>query len=164
MRRLVGDPWFYPVLFAASGIFFAVWGTVNRNLAVIASSLVLLYFVLRFLRATRVRSRPLAGGAAHVAAGGVVVFWRPGCQYCMTLIKALTPAERAAASWVNIWTDAEAAAALRRLHARREGREHEAVPTVWARKKDFIVADDASRARLKDMLRAATPAQEGSAR
>lgn len=152
MRRIVGDPWFYPVLFVASGLFFMVTGSLQAKVAVIAAGVVLAAYALTYLPALRVRSRPFAGAQAHVDAGGVVVFWRPGCRYCMQLLKSLSAQERGRVYWVNIWQEAEAAAALERLHERREGRPHQAVPTAWARKKDFVVADEKAQARLKDML------------
>ena len=153
MRRLLGHPWAYPAAFIAAGIAFAIWGTAQRNVAVIVSALLMIVLMLPSLRATRVRSRPYAQAQGTVDAGGVVVFWRPGCQYCMTLLKALTPEERGRVHWVNIWQEPEAAAALEALHARRDGHAHQAVPTAWTRRRDYVVATDATRARLKDTLR-----------
>ncbi|MCK6091623.1 hypothetical protein [Micrococcus endophyticus] len=158
MRRLVGDPWFWPVLFGSAGLVFLVWGTLRRDVVVLVAALAMLWMLWRHLPQLRVRSRPLAGAQAHVQAGGVVVFWRPGCQYCQALLRDLDPAQRDAVYWVNIWTDKDAVPVLHRLHAGRDGHAHEAVPTVWARRKDFVAADEASRSRLKDMLRDARPA------
>ncbi|TWD80133.1 glutaredoxin [Kribbella amoyensis] len=71
---------------------------------------------------------PRSGSARE--AGGVVVYWRPGCPYCLRLRLALLGvAERA--SWVNIWRDPEAAAAVRAV---ADG--NETVPTV-------VIAGDA---------------------
>lgn len=163
MRRLVGDPWFWPVLFGGAGIVFLVSGTLRADVVVILAGLAMLWMLWRHLPQLRVRSRPAAGAQAHVEAGGVVVFWRPGCQFCQALVRDLDPAQRDAAYWVNIWTDRDAVPVLHRLHAQRDGHAHEAVPTVWARKKDFTAADEASRSRLKDMLRDARPAGGGRA-
>lgn len=44
--------------------------------------------------------------------GAPVVFWRPGCQYCLRLRLRLGPAARRL-HWVDIWLDPEAAAELR---------------------------------------------------
>ncbi|MBE1538345.1 hypothetical protein [Micrococcus yunnanensis] len=153
MRRIVGDPWFYPVLFVAGGLTFMIAGTRLQQVGMIVAGLVLAGYAVTYRWAVRVRSRPFAGAQAHVEGGGVVVFWRPGCQYCMTLLKALTPEERGRVHWVNIWQEPEAAAALEALHARRDGHAHQAVPTAWTRRRDYVVATDATRARLKDTLR-----------
>lgn len=55
---------------------------------------------------------------------GVVIYWRPGCQYCMRL-KATLGDLRDQALWVNIWQDDDAAAFVRSVN---DG--NETVPTV----------------------------------
>ena len=152
MRRLTAAPWFHPVLFGAGGAACLLWGWARESPAVMASALVMFGFAWSYAAATQVRSRPLSGAHAHAAAGGVVVFWRPGCQFCLDLIRGLSPRQREAVYWVDVGAEPEAAAALRRLHARREGREHEAVPTAWTGAEGFIVADERSRERLRDLL------------
>ena len=42
------------------------------------------------------------------------------------------------------------------LHEARDGHPHQAVPTAWLRRRDYVVATDATRARLKDTLRQRT--------
>ncbi|USQ75583.1 mycoredoxin [Ornithinimicrobium cryptoxanthini] len=54
----------------------------------------------------------------------VVVYWRPGCGYCMRL-KASLGDLGAKALWVNIWQDDDAAAFVRSVN---DG--NETVPTV----------------------------------
>lgn len=54
----------------------------------------------------------------------VVIYWRPGCQYCARL-KASLGDLREKALWVNIWQDDEAAAFVRSVN---DG--NETVPTV----------------------------------
>ena len=54
----------------------------------------------------------------------VVIYWRPGCQYCMRL-KASLGDLRDKALWVNIWQDDDAAAFVRSVN---DG--NETVPTV----------------------------------
>ncbi|SER11044.1 Glutaredoxin [Streptomyces sp. yr375] len=56
--------------------------------------------------------------------GRPVVFWRPGCTYCMRLRIRLGRSARQM-HWVNIWRDPDAAAAVR---ATNNG--NETVPTV----------------------------------
>ncbi|MFD6550103.1 glutaredoxin domain-containing protein [Streptomyces sp. NPDC058398] len=59
-----------------------------------------------------------------MADGRPVVFWRPGCTYCMRLRIRLGRGARRL-HWVNIWQDPEAAAVVR---AANDG--DETVPTV----------------------------------
>lgn len=68
---------------------------------------------------------PRSTSAAEAArAGKPIIYWRPGCQYCLRLRFTLIGAARKA-SWVNIWADPEAAAAVRAV---ADG--NETVPTV----------------------------------
>jgi mycoredoxin len=68
---------------------------------------------------------PRSTSAAEAAkAGKPIIYWRPGCQYCLRMRFVLLGAARKA-SWVNIWTDPEAAAAVRAV---ADG--NETVPTV----------------------------------
>lgn len=60
------------------------------------------------------------------ADGRPIVYWRPGCQFCLRLRARLGSAAREV-HWVNIWTDPEAAAAVRAI---ADG--NETVPTVVA--------------------------------
>lgn len=54
----------------------------------------------------------------------VVIYWRPGCQYCLRL-RASLGSLRDRARWVNIWQDEDAAAFVRSVN---DG--NETVPTV----------------------------------
>ena len=81
------------------------------------------------------------------------MFWRPGCSFTRRLVKELTAQERERAYWVNIWQEPAAATFLAGLHEARDGHPHQAVPTAWLRRRDYVVATDATRARLKDTLR-----------
>ena len=153
MRRIVGDPWFYPVLFVAAGLTFVIAGASLQQIGMIAAGLFLAGYAVTYRWAVRVRSRPFAGAQAHVEAGGVVVFWRPGCPFTMRLIKVLTAQERNRAYWVNIWQEPAAAVFLEGLHEARDGHPHQAVPTAWLRRRDYVVATDATRTRLQDTLR-----------
>jgi glutaredoxin len=60
----------------------------------------------------------------RVGDGQVVIFWRPGCVYCLRL-KATLGRNGRAAHWVNIWRDAEGAAFVR-----QHNHGNETVPTV----------------------------------
>lgn len=56
--------------------------------------------------------------------GRAIIYWRPGCQYCIRLRLKLGGVARRA-YWVNIWTDPEGAAAVRAITG-----GNETVPTV----------------------------------
>lgn len=56
--------------------------------------------------------------------GRAVIYWRPGCPFCVRLRATLGPAG-SRADWVDIWRDPEAAAAVRAV---ADG--NETVPTV----------------------------------
>ena len=56
--------------------------------------------------------------------GPVVIYWRPGCVFCTALRRRLGGRGRRA-TWINIWTDDEAAAFVRSVNG-----GNETVPTV----------------------------------
>lgn len=83
--------------------------------------LVLSWFISPFCRGRHAkRWQPGEAGAAP----NVVIFWRPGCMYCLRL-KAALGSDGRRATWVNIWRDEEAAGFVR---AHNGG--NETVPTV----------------------------------
>ena len=67
-----------------------------------------------------------ADGERAGAGGGIVVYWRPGCRYCLRLRWSLGRLARRA-TWVDIWADEDAAAFVRGVN---DG--NETVPTVVA--------------------------------
>ena len=72
------------------------------------------------------RSPSDATGRAEAAARGVpLIYWRPGCSFCLRLRLLLGPTGRRAV-WVNIRRDPAAAA---RVRAVNDG--NETVPTVF---------------------------------
>ena len=73
------------------------------------------------------------GGTSHAElnrlpaddpARAVVIYWRPGCPYCTALRRRLGHQGRSA-TWINIWTDEDAAACVRSVNS-----GNETVPTV----------------------------------
>jgi len=71
------------------------------------------------------RSLPAAEAQRRSAADGkAIVYWRPGCPFCLRLRATLGLRGRKA-HWVDIWKDPEAAAAVRAV---ADG--NETVPTV----------------------------------
>ena len=153
MRQVFARPWLLPALMGIVGVLFLYWGVSRQSLPNYAAALVMLFFAVRFLSTTRVRSRPVSGVDEHLASGGVVVFWRPGCQFCARLIRELGPERRAVPYWVNIWDEDEAAARVRRLH---EG--NETVPTGVTADGQFVAKDRESYARALTVIGRARPA------
>lgn len=72
----------------------------------------------------RASSVDFATAMAEGQRGGVVVFWRPGCSYCLRL-KLRLGRLGSRAHWVNIWADAAAAEYVRSVNG-----GNETVPTV----------------------------------
>lgn len=58
----------------------------------------------------------------HLAAGGAVALWRPGCGYCEALQRSLGDDERVV--WVDVWRDDDALLRLLQVNG------DELVPTV----------------------------------
>lgn len=46
----------------------------------------------------------------------LIVYWRPGCSWCIKLWRALEPEERDRLLWVNVMADPEAAHWIRQFH------------------------------------------------
>lgn len=61
---------------------------------------------------------------SHRAEFPVVIYWRPGCVYCLRLRGALGKSKDKA-TWISIWADEDAAAFVRSIN---DG--NETVPTV----------------------------------
>lgn len=118
--------WLYPSLFALAGVAIAgrqaatgspvtavVFAFVFAGLAVAVSPLAF----PRSISAADARQRSAADGRP-------VVYWRPGCPYCLRLrVRLVRHARRM--YWVDIWRDPAAAAAVREITG-----GDETVPTV----------------------------------
>lgn len=152
MRQILSKPWLVPGLMLAVGLLFAYWGFIGRGPMNYVAAAILLFFALRFVSTTQVRSRPEAGAGAHLEAGGVVVYWRPGCQFCARLIRELGTEGREKVYWVNIWDDAAAAARVRELN-----RGNETVPTLVTADDHFVAKDAETYRRAQAMVGRARP-------
>ncbi|KAB1910092.1 glutaredoxin domain-containing protein [Micromonospora sp. AMSO31t] len=115
--------WWMAGLMLVVGVFVAV-GAETRVLAVVEflvfAALAVLFSPLAFPR-----SLPAAEARERSARDGrPIVYWRPGCRYCLRL--RLRLGRRAGrAHWVNIWRDPDGAAAVRAVTG-----GDETVPTV----------------------------------
>ena len=122
MRRA----WFLPVLVvvsgsaAAAGLFFS--GSPGA-----AAGLLVVFVLLAGVNSTLIFPKSIDASEAQRRSaidGRPVVFWRPGCAYCLRL--RLRLGRRAhQLHWVDIWRDPAGAAAVR---AANDG--NETVPTV----------------------------------
>jgi glutaredoxin len=142
-----------PALMVLVGLLFLYWGLIGRGPLNYVAAAILLFFTLRFVSTTQIRSRPVSGVDEHLAGGGVVVFWRPGCQFCARLVRELGSAGRDVPYWVNIWDEPEAAARVRQYH-----QGNETVPTVVTADGHFVAKDAAGYGRAQAAVRGATPA------
>lgn len=86
-----------------------------------------------------------------VREGRVIIYWRPGCMFCTRLRWRLGPLGRRA-TWVDIWSDPEAAAFVRDVN---DGAE--TVPTVILSDGEAHTNPDPAlvRAHLDEMSQAA---------
>lgn len=114
--------WKFALLALLIGVAFAAWSASGGSGRAAVVQLAT-FGVLAFLFSPLVFPRSVRAADA-AARGKPVVYWRPGCQYCLRMRLALIGVA-GRASWVNIWTDPEAAAAVRAV-----ANGNETVPTV----------------------------------
>ncbi|MFJ7135602.1 glutaredoxin domain-containing protein [Streptomyces fungicidicus] len=118
--------WISPVLLLLCGSLAAT-GLVRDGSPGEAAAFLLMFTLLAAVHSPLVFPRSVGASEAErrgAADGRPVVYWRPGCVYCLRLRFRLGRRARRA-HWVNIWRDPAGAAAVR---AANEG--NETVPTV----------------------------------
>ncbi|MFE9451866.1 glutaredoxin domain-containing protein [Streptomyces sp. NPDC006739] len=118
--------WILPMLFVFCGSAIAI-GLLFEGSPGRAATLLLAFLALAGLNSPLIFPKSIgAGEAQHRSTidGRPVVFWRPGCTYCIRLRIRLG---RSAGQlyWVNIWRDPAGAARVREAN---DG--NETVPTV----------------------------------
>lgn len=95
----------------------------------------LIFALLAVLLSPLLFPRSLSAAQAQQRAardGRPIVYWRPGCRYCLRLrLRLGRSADRA--HWVNIWRDPAGAAAVRTVTG-----GDETVPTVVADKESVV--------------------------
>ncbi|MEE1820400.1 glutaredoxin domain-containing protein [Streptomyces sp. SP18ES09] len=119
--------WILPLLFAVAGVLVAV-GMIAQGSPVEGAVLLVLFLLLASLNSPLIFPRSISAeeaGRRGAADGRPVVYWRPGCPFCIRLRIGLGRGARRA-HWVNIWRDPEGAAAVRAVN---DG--DETVPTVF---------------------------------
>lgn len=81
MRRLLKVPALLPMLFAAGALLFLARAILQGDWISWLIAALFIFFTVRYFVDATIQSRPVAGVDAHLAQGGAVVFWRPGCPY-----------------------------------------------------------------------------------
>ncbi|GIF19243.1 mycoredoxin [Actinoplanes tereljensis] len=123
---------------------------VVAGLAFVFSSLVtgVVFVVLAALTSPRAFPRSISDAAARELSaqdGKPIVYWRPGCPFCLRL-RARVGRFARRAHWVDIWADPDGAASVRAVTG-----GDETVPTVVHRGEGFV---NPAPARVLEMLRA----------
>jgi mycoredoxin len=113
-----------------------------------SSGLFVLIIAFALLIVTNLPRRDRTTSYKNADHKGVVVYWRPGCPYCMKLRTRLR-FTRLRYSEVNIWRDPEAAAFVRSV---ADG--NETVPTVTVAGKAMV---NPSKGQLLEAMKTHTP-------
>lgn len=118
--------WVPPIVFVSIGFAVAV-RQVSTGSTGAGVALGLVFVLLGVALSPLVFPRSLAAAEAQQRSavdGRPIIYWRPGCQFCLRLrIRLGTAARRA--HWVDIWRDPDGAAAVRAVTG-----GDETVPTV----------------------------------
>jgi mycoredoxin len=126
--------WSSSLLLVASAVVIggADWVAGSRWTAIAVAAFLLVAAVVVSPRAF---PRPMTDEAARVASdndGRPIVYWRPGCPYCIRL-RARLGRDARDLLWVDIWSDPEGAASVREVTG-----GDETVPTVIAGERSFV--------------------------
>ncbi|MBW8793438.1 MAG: hypothetical protein JF597_07560 [Streptomyces sp.] len=130
--------WLPPILFLLCGTGLAVGLLMEKDPGT-AVALLLLFVLLAGVNSPLVFPRSIDAEEARrrsAVDGRPVVFWRPGCAYCLRLRLRLGRRARRA-HWVDIWRDPEGAA----VRAANDG--NETVPTVVVAGRSHVNPDPA---------------------
>lgn len=128
------------------GVLVAVT-QLTAGLSVVGGVELLVFLVLALLLSPWAFPRPVNADEAQRASavdGRPIVYWRPGCHYCLRLRFSLGRLARRA-HWVDIWRDPAAAAAVRAVAG-----GNETVPTVVLGDRAVVNPD---RAWFREQLR-----------
>ncbi|MGY1433678.1 glutaredoxin domain-containing protein [Streptomyces reniochalinae] len=132
-------PWTVPMLYVLCGAVVAAW-LVSQGSSGTAAVLLVLFVLLAVAHSPVIFPRSIGALEAQrrsAADGRPVVFWRPGCAYCLRMRLKLGRSARRL-HWVDIWRDPAGAAAVR---AANDG--DETVPTVLLAGRAHVNPDPA---------------------
>jgi glutaredoxin len=135
-------PWVLSMLFVLGGVALAA-PRAARGEPVEAAVFLLLFVLLGALCSPLVFPRSLGAAEARrrsEADGRPIVYWRPGCTYCLRLRIRLGRSARRL-HWVDIWRDPAGAAVVREANGGDEtvptvvvaGRPHTNPDPAWVR-------------------------------
>ncbi|MEW2070505.1 glutaredoxin domain-containing protein [Streptomyces sp. NPDC007346] len=132
-------PWIVPTLMVFGGSALAA-GLILRGSPGAAVALLAVFVLLAGANSPLIFPRSIGTQEARrrsAADGGPVIFWRPGCTYCLRLrIRLGRAAHRA--HWVDIWRDPAGAAVVREANG-----GDETVPTVLVAGRPHVNPDPA---------------------
>ncbi|MGV9270636.1 glutaredoxin domain-containing protein [Kitasatospora sp. NPDC003701] len=131
--------WTLPLLLLLPGSLVGA-GLILRGDVVGGAALLALFVLLAVVHSPLVFPRSLGAPEAQrrsAVDGRPVVFWRPGCKYCIRLRIRLGRRAREV-HWVDIWRDPAGAAVVR---AANDG--NETVPTVLVAGRPHVNPDPA---------------------
>ncbi|MFF4801051.1 glutaredoxin domain-containing protein [Streptomyces sp. NPDC001351] len=137
-------PWFLPLVLLLGGSVVAAW-LLFRGSPAAAVAFLLVFVVFAGVNSPLVFPRSIGWPEAQrrsAVDGRPVVFWRPGCTYCLRLRLRLGRSARQL-YWVDIWRDPAAAAAVREANDGNEtvptvvvaGRPHTNPDPAWVREQ-----------------------------
>ncbi|MFG1869245.1 glutaredoxin domain-containing protein [Micromonospora arborensis] len=138
--------WTLAILVAVCGVLVAV-SQLTDGLPVVGGVELLIFLALALLLSPWAFPRSVTAAEAQRASaadGRPIVYWRPGCRYCLQLRFSLGRLARRA-HWVDIWHDPEGAAAVRAVAG-----GNETVPTVVHAGQAVVNPD---RAWFREQLR-----------
>ncbi|MGW8761091.1 glutaredoxin domain-containing protein [Streptomyces sp. NPDC055815] len=131
--------WILPALMLITGSLVAA-GLITRGSPGQGVVVLLAFLLLALVNSPLVYPRSIGAVEARRRSesdGRPIVYWRPGCPYCLRLRMSLGRRARRM-HWVNIWRDADGAAAVRAVN---DG--NETVPTVFVAGRPFTNPDPA---------------------
>ena len=131
--------WTLPILFVLCGSALATALALGGNFGT-AATLLLVFALLACLNSPLAFPKSISALEAQrrsAADGRPIVFWRPGCTYCLQLRIRLGRSARRL-HWVDIWRDPAGAAAVREAN---DG--NETVPTVVVAGRPHVNPDPA---------------------
>jgi mycoredoxin len=120
-------PWILPILLVLCGSAVTA-GLVLQGRPGAAAAVLLVFVLLAGVNSCLVFPRSITALEARERSavdGRPIVFWRPGCTFCLRMRIRLGRSARQA-HWVDIWRDPAGAAAVRAVN---DG--NETVPTVF---------------------------------
>ncbi|MFC7862703.1 MULTISPECIES: glutaredoxin domain-containing protein [Streptomyces] len=132
-------PWTLPTLLVLCGLVAAT-GPFREGDPGIGAAVVAAFAVLAALNSPLIHPRSISASEAAQRSerdGLPIVYWRPGCAYCLRLRLRLGRGARRL-HWVDIWRDPDGAAAVRAANG-----GDETVPTVIVSGRPYVNPDPA---------------------